>query len=796
MPSHTKIHQRLPTLTLAPSNSAAPTIDKMLGHMSCDPIHLHYHGPPSPGLQDDYFELSESMLVRKLHDLRTKNQFSLTNVPSLLGPISYSSAATSVASEGVSVPVCDSILVQPVVAANPKCMEEDNTEKMEVSEDGSPTNNGCEEMDELEKPAQRRVDSKKKQIDSDITVEKISPSSSSPTKRPLEVMSEITKPDRSKKLDIIGGSTSPKSQKQGEKLNDHYINLLPWEGREISIPSTYSSNSITLSRTSNLPPPPKAVSPQSNLKLRLCPTVDNENNPSQSTPQVDASWSPTAAYCMDERRINSYKKLRTIVTPSFDTVGSDATSATASISVSSSSQPSSCNNPFLRLMDRDGNEENVYDEDDDVYDDEVSMLMRVVTEEGEDIDEEEDREDEEGDHCDKQSEDATLTENVLLTEAIDWFEPVREEEVDEGKNLSSTQSKNQNSIKSLDMIRSSSFSSSVQVEGAASGGDTKEAEDGGPSYCPDSPKRQSSLGSLDLIRSSSFSSSIRDTPTEDTGDNSVSGTSSCGVSGGLRKSLTWRIGVIGGGQKQQSEHEDSSSGRVSNSTTGTQLTPLTPLSLTRVSSPSSIDSTMTPSQYQWQERSLSSLSTSVSTGPTSYARSMPIRSNLKKKKRVWKIGKRNRSSKLQQASPPTTLMEEEEQPPSPVKERNGIIKFTKEFPKHKGRRRADLNSYPYQCKQLIKKNHKAMLSEELFMKLADEDDFDEFIKLNRISFGGDMLLGRMLRERTRIQCKRDMLHNELEMYVKVHCATLRTSGEKSVTGNSEKSDERSVLFAI
>jgi len=697
------------------------------------------------------------------------------------------------------VPVCDSILVQLVAAANSKCMEEDNKEEMEVSEDASPTNNGCEEKDELEKPAQRHVDSKKKQIDSDNTVEKIPPSSLYPTKRPLEVMSKITKPDRSKNLNVIRdiiGSTSRNTQKQGEKLNDHYINLLPWEGREISIPSTYSSNSITLSRTSDLPPPPKAVSLQSNLKLRFCPNVDNENNLSQSTPQVDASLSPTAAYCMDERRINSYKKLRP--PPSFDTIGSDATSATASISVSSSSQPSSCNNPFLRLMDRDGNEENVYDEDDDVYDDEVSMLMRVVTEEGEDIDEEEDTEDDEGDHCDKQSEDATLTENVLLTEAIDWFEPVREEEVDEGKNLSSTQlTKNQNSIKSLDMIRSSSFSSSVQVEGASSGGDTEEAEDGGPSYCPDSPKRQSSLGSLDLIRSSSFSSSIRDTPTEDTGDNSVSGTSSSGVSGGLRKSLTWRIGVIGEGQKPQSEHEDSSSGRVSNSTTGTQLTPLTPLSLTRVSSPSSIDSTMTPSQYQWQERSLSSLSTSVSTGPTSYARSMPIRSNLKKKKRVWKIGKRNRSSKLQeQASPPTTLMEEEEQPPSPVKERNGIIKFTKDFPKHKGRRRADLNSYPHQCKQLIKKNHKAMLSEELFMKLADEDDFDEFIKLNRISFGGDMLLGRMLRERTRIQCKRDMLHNELEMYVKVHCSTLRTSGEKSVTANSEKSDERSVLFAI
>jgi len=86
------------------------------------------------------------------------------------------------------------------------------------------------------------------------------------------------------------------------------------------------------------------------------------------------------------------------------------------------------------------------------------------------------------------------------------------------------------------------------------------------------------------------------------------------------------------------------------------------------------------------------------------------------------------------------------------------------------------------------------LSEELYVTLADDNDFDDFIKLNKISMQGDFLLGRMLRERTRIQLKRDMLQNDKEMYMTVHCE-ITSGGEgaillKSTDTVSEEREER------
>jgi len=101
-------------------------------------------------------------------------------------------------------------------------------------------------------------------------------------------------------------------------------------------------------------------------------------------------------------------------------------------------------------------------------------------------------------------------------------------------------------------------------------------------------------------------------------------------------------------------------------------------------------------------------------------------------------------------------------------------------------------------KKKLQQSYDSILSEELYVKLADEQDFDDFIKLNKISFHGDYLLGRMIRERTRIQMKRNMLHNELEDYVTVHGGMGRSDG-KSVGGNSTRtrdSEDRSVLFSI
>lgn len=256
---------------------------------------------------------------------------------------------------------------------------------------------------------------------------------------------------------------------------------------------------------------------------------------------------------------------------------------------------------------------------------------------------------------------------------------------------------------------------------------------------------------------------------------------------------------------------------------------------------------------------MSSLSTSAG---GSAAPGSPVETASKKKRRRWKIGKRGRSTRLREKSaPPTTLHEEEEEEelprrwykngrlpqetappvalveegdepprpsavpveeerescPSPVEEQRQlpqqhqhrhtsqrvVIHSTDVVTTDTERRRAARRPYTHHQYNLqqIKRNHKAILSDELFMKLAEEEDFDDFIKLNRISFAGDYLLGRMLRERTRIQCKRDMLHSELETYVKMHCCNSSTSGSKSTktansTGCSERSDDRSVLFSI
>jgi len=905
----------------------------MLGHMSCDPHHVLYHGPPSPGLQDDYFELSESMLVLKLHDLRER--ITLTNVPSLLGPRTLS--ATSVASDCAfslsSSLQGNSCVLHPLSAGGLKCVEV--VGRSEVwEEDEEPTNTDWEDDEEWIR-RQAEVKEKQKKGYENAGKKRFNKIPHSLASQPTSKdASNITKPDRAKHLNAIrkiidciplttddGNTTNtfslqPPASKNKKQPNTLQFNLFPLEGREISIPSPSSTVAGTQNNTSNLPPPPKLVRVPSTLKLRLLTPDDTRTNPSPTPASPTTCILPSTTTFMDERQFNTHKNLRTAI----DTAGSDATSATASLS--NSSGPSVYNGGTRKPTVK-GDEEDDASDDDDDDDDEEMTPMRAVTEEGECHNDNDD-----GDN-DGQKEDAHVDGTVLLAESIDWIKP----------RPGSRQS--QALSTSLDLARSSSFTSSVRVEGRGVGGNDKEPEEGESRSYHGSPIRQDSVHSLELVRSSSLSSSVRETGVEDMGDNSVGGASNISVV--RKKRLSWRIGIMRS-RRQQKELDDDS-----------VLSPPPPL--TRMISPNSIDSGVTPSQWQWQERSLSSLTTTVSEGlstpvpagftPKSLPNpgSSPTPSSTKKKRRKWKIGRRskssrrhvvpppttlveeeeeeeqlpwrrNKSSRLPQESPPptilvkedeelhwrpntsdtlqqglspshttlveqeeelhwrpkrrdtlwqglspppTTLMEEEEydtlrqglspspttlveeeqelhwrpntrdtlrqglspppttlmeeeEYPAPVEQRQLQQKHHHRQHRHKrviiqstdvvttdtARRRDKRRAYPHHQYKLqqIKRNHKAILSDELFMKLAEEEDFDDFIKLNRISFAGDMLLGRMLRERTRIQCKRDMLHSELDTYAKVHCRNSAASGTKSSSGCSDKSDDRSVLFSI
>ena len=81
------------------------------------------------------------------------------------------------------------------------------------------------------------------------------------------------------------------------------------------------------------------------------------------------------------------------------------------------------------------------------------------------------------------------------------------------------------------------------------------------------------------------------------------------------------------------------------------------------------------------------------------------------------------------------------------------------------------------------KKFSSLYEQELYMKLSEEDDLRDFKHINNFSFDGDYLLSRILRERTRIQMKRDMLSTpDKDLYVKTHARDCKTPqpGERSV----------------
>lgn len=80
-------------------------------------------------------------------------------------------------------------------------------------------------------------------------------------------------------------------------------------------------------------------------------------------------------------------------------------------------------------------------------------------------------------------------------------------------------------------------------------------------------------------------------------------------------------------------------------------------------------------------------------------------------------------------------------------------------------------------------------NQELFLKLAEEEDLNDFQHINNFSFEGNYLFTRILRERMRIQLKRDMLHSsDKDFYVETHKG-LRDR-------QTSKTQDRGVFFMI
>lgn len=86
-------------------------------------------------------------------------------------------------------------------------------------------------------------------------------------------------------------------------------------------------------------------------------------------------------------------------------------------------------------------------------------------------------------------------------------------------------------------------------------------------------------------------------------------------------------------------------------------------------------------------------------------------------------------------------------------------------------------------------NHDALIEQELFMRLSEEEDLRDFKQINNFTSDGDYLFSRMLRERTRIQLKREMLNSsDKDLYVQ----TLKL---KSSSAQTER-DSRNIFFAV
>mmetsp|Transcript_24131 Transcript_24131/g.35939 ORF Transcript_24131/g.35939 Transcript_24131/m.35939 type:complete len:102 (-) Transcript_24131:678-983(-) len=78
-----------------------------------------------------------------------------------------------------------------------------------------------------------------------------------------------------------------------------------------------------------------------------------------------------------------------------------------------------------------------------------------------------------------------------------------------------------------------------------------------------------------------------------------------------------------------------------------------------------------------------------------------------------------------------------------------------------------------------------MQKQEMFIQLQNDTDLQDFKRINNFTFEGDYLLSKILRERSRIQMKKDMLQDEdIDFYINVQ----KKSKPDSIH------EERKVLF--
>lgn len=755
MLSHHQQQQPLPSST-NPLSTSPHTTTEILPHMTVDPIHLHYHGPPSPGLQDDYFELSEARLVLKLNNLQTQNNHEhalrLTHVPSLLGPIQgrggLSRELVSESSSGGG----SSMLWQEVSVGSLEA--QDYTKGVVKTSAGD----GCDWTDDEPTATDWQAE--------ELSRLRTAKTKNVPARRPITPPAKLNMlPQQEERLAELARIL--RTEEKRLAVSPPAVVPPPPStplGREISFQLSLDETDMLAASSTNGPPSAVTSSPMG---------ISDVDPPPSST-----SLAPTKP-----------KKLSVRVATIDNTSEMEATNSTTdmSISTTTSSQQQQQLDANVLKMTPALPEEDEEDEDASI-DDEVAMHNRVAIASN-------DYESRLASPPVLQSFHSTNDETELALELDDEF-----------KIMPSP---------SLEQIRSSSFSSSIDEDTSPISATTNTSNNNG----------------------STMGSSTK------------------------KKRLSWHIGIL----RRRSPKEEWAD--------GAQTTPGSPTSsrhTVRISSPLSMDfsmcdSTMTPSAFQWQEqKSMSSISVSNKSHSVYSSKSShtsPV-GKKKKGKRKWLIGRRSKTKRNDTSSnggesssqsmvdrlSPLTLMEEGDDeafphtqpitrlqlriarntqeklrlssptatpPPTPMtpntalREENGSPSIAERYnhknhPRYQNRTTYLQQQQPQRTPQYRGISHESLLSDELFVQLADEQDFDDFIKQNKISIKGDYLLGKMLRERERIQMKRSMLHAEPETYVTVHGSGSTTGGGKSVGGKSmggnstrtRDSEDRSVYFAI
>jgi len=692
--------------------------------MRHDPSHLHHYGPQNPGIQDDYFELSESMLVQKLNNLRSNSPYSyaVRNVPSLLGPISRPASSLSSRCKSDDDRSSDDDFDGDTRDSHAKWLNGSEVKNNSSSPPPDPVAIAAavgaaagaaatSEEDEIlsigRKDLRRGHSLIREHFVSKSSLlgrNKTYPSSLSTSPPPFE---GYFNPNN---FEYETQQTTTSSQKQGMHSNSSNGKIQTssssaaaidaigitalgngkptdgpskpkWEGMEISIPahmnlaSPEEKKGLDENFTSSIPRPNK-------LELRLTSTAT-----SNTLTSVE----------------DDFRDLKIVQTGTMDS--SEVTSVTASMSSSRKSTPTSQVGKIY-ISNREEKSFPAVHEGDEEEDEEEGFRRSL------------------------------LSPPVCLRNSVseDACFPALHEGNEEDDSTSEDEA-NELSVSNYGSAELTDAMTSLRNE----------------KYC---------VKNLSTTRTGNESCSSVN-PSKEKGDETQeSGYDGDGIDSTFVGSL-----ATGSGRRVSWRRARKMVRRKSGLLTGSSFSGLG-VGQTGGSS----DSATAPISPLCSSDSVASQSVTsfTSSTPSHYwpTKQTPLRSNLtqRKKRRSWKMGKK---SKAQKKRP---LVRSES-----FSGRSITTSTLLQFKEQHNRLLSDLN-------------------DELYILLADEKDFDNFIKLNKISFTGDMLLGRMLRERTRIQMKRDMLRNDVDMYVNVHCEGCSIKGPDS----EERSgiDDRSVLFAI